>query len=821
MRVQFEINYRADEWQYLAIAGDIELPMHSDDGVMWYAETDIQSEIGYYYVVRCGDRLVRSEMEVAISPKLLHCVGAYDGCDMIVKRDSWIDTPISRPMSSKFFTQSVFKRHSPRAMQSGGRLILEVNYVEIDPRHTLAVVGGTAATGEWCVERAAVMADGGYPLWRVALPNEDLEYKFVILDSATHEIVAWEVGDHHWMPRGAEGVLTIDSPATPRFDIAAWRGRGVSIPVFSLRTERSMGVGDFADLRSMVDWAAERDMCVIQILPINDTTMSNSWEDSYPYNANSTVALHPQYIALREVGELHDQAKVAEYEALAKRLNALAKIDYSAVGELKNQYLHDLFEQDGASLRRKKTYREFMAANRDWLEPYALFSVLRDRYSTPDFATWGDDAIYSEALLKRHLRVSETKHEMEYYYFVQYHLDRQLRETSDYAHERGVALKGDIPIGISRTSVDAWVSPELFKMEMQAGAPPDAFARLGQNWGFPTYDWERMAHDGYSWWRGRMEKMAAYFDAYRIDHILGFFRIWEIPMTAVHGVLGHFSPALPLSAEQIEQWGFRFDERYVTPPLDDPRLAGYASQREVFEAVEDEPLRDELMLLFDEVLFVEDGAERGAYHPRIAAYETAVYGSLSESDRAAFDALYNDFYYHRHNNFWRESALRKLPTLMCATDMLVCGEDLGMIPDCVADVMSQEQILSLEIERMPKAVNCEFGDPLHYPYLSVCTTSTHDMSTIRGWWREDREQTQRYYNSMLHLDGAAPADCSGVIAAHIIDRHLQSPSMLTILPWQDWLALDEELRSPDIDGERINVPAISRHYWRYRMHLTL
>jgi 4-alpha-glucanotransferase len=304
-----------------------------------------------------------------------------------------------------------------------------------------------------------------------------------------------------------------------------------------------------------------------------------------------------------------------------------------------------------------------------------------------------------------------------------------------------------------------------------------------------------MAEDDFAWWKSRLAKMSEYFDAFRIDHILGFFRIWEIPCTTKSGLLGHFNPAMPLTTEEIAHWGITFHhERHATPytPGDDT-----------------------------DVLFVEDPYQPGTYHPRINGFDTESFKALPENERKAFYALHDHFFYHRHNDFWYREAMKKLPALIDATDMLVCGEDLGMIPACVPTVMNELRILSLEIQRMPKAFGCTFDNPAHYPYYSVCTTSTHDMSGIRGWWEEDPTLTQRYWSEMLHQRGKAPQECEAWICEAIVRQHLDSPAMLTILPLQDWMAMDEHLRYPDPTFERINVPANSNHYWRYRMHLTL
>lgn len=565
------------------------------------------------------------------------------------------------------------------------------------------------------------------------------------------------------------------------------RFAGTAIPVFSLRSNDSFGTGEFRDLKKMIDWAAATGQSVIQLLPINDTTMTGTWEDSYPYNANSTFALHPQFIHLPAAGVKKDR----EYKALQKELNGLAQIDYGKVNNEKTRLLRKAFAETWAKVSAGKAYLRFFEANREWLVPYAAFCALRDKFGTPEFGKWKGYAVYDAAKVERFCKKNSA--EIDFHCFVQYHLHVQLLDVRKYARAHGVILKGDLPIGISRTSVDAWLYPDLFRLDSQAGAPPDAFSADGQNWGFPTYDWEKMEEDGYAWWKSRLRKMSEYFDAFRIDHILGFFRIWEIPVTYKSGLMGHFSPALPYSSGELAPMGFDVSEgKYVTP------AAGET-----------------------DVLFVEDPRRKGYWHPRIGAQTTAVYASLEDWRKEAYNRMYDDFFYRRHNAFWKESALRKLPDLLASTGMIACGEDLGMIPDCVPETMSDLQILSLEIQRMPKSVHETFADPSKYPYCSVCTTSTHDMNPLRAWWEEDYGLSSRFWHEMLGFGGEAPRSCGPDVCRKIVQQHLDSPAMFTVLPLQDWLAMDAGLRAEDPSSERINIPANPRHYWRYRMHLAL
>ena len=603
--------------------------------------------------------------------------------------------------------------------------------------------------------------------WSVELPAEEFfdgeaerEYFYeVVCDglSTRHE---WRL---HSLKAAEKREEILDSWS----DSPGWKGAGTAIPVFALRSEDDFGVGEFLDLKKMVDWAVLTGQTFLQLLPVNDTTMFGTIDDSYPYNANSTFALHPQFINLPAAGVPVDK----EYLKLQKQLNSFVKdgrpeTDYVSVNREKRRLLRKAFDANWKSLSRTKAYRNFLAANREWLIPYSRFCALRDEFGTPDFSQWGEFAVYDEARLERWNK--NHRSETDFNCFLQFHLDAQFRQVRDYAHSKGVVLKGDLPIGISRTSADAWQFPKLFNMDSQAGAPPDAFSADGQNWGFPTYNWEEMAKDGYAWWKARLRKMSEYFDAFRIDHILGFFRIWQIPVPEKSGLAGYFSPALPYSADELRSWGY-----------------GNRMDR-----------------------FIEDPHRPGWYHPRIDAKDLG--------------DLYIDFFYRRHNEFWKHNAMGKLSALLGSTSMLACGEDLGMIPACVPEVMQRLNILSLEIQRMPKDPAQTFADPARYPYGCVCTTSTHDMSPIRAWWEEDRSLSQRFYNEALGCGGAAPYFCEPWVCRRVVEQHLWSPAMLVILPLQDWLSISPELRyKGNPADERINVPAIPRYHWDYRMHLSL
>ena len=682
-------------------------------------------------------------------------------------------------------------------------------------------------------------------------------YKYGVYNTKENSFVTYEKGDNRLVHDDAEkNKVTILHDGFIHLANDTWKGAGVAIPVFSLRSKNSFGVGEFSDLKLLVDWARETNLKLIQILPINDTIATRSWLDSYPYAAISAFALHPLYINLAKVAGKHAE-KVKALKKKQKLLNDLPAIDYETVMKFKEAMLKELYEEKGDDDLASDDYKEFFAGNKHWLQPYAAFCFFRDKYGTPRFEDWKSNGLYSRADVDR-LFSSKSQKDVNFYCFVQFHLHLQLKEATDYAHKKGVVLKGDIAIGIHRDSCDAWVEPALYNMDTQAGAPPDDFTAIGQNWSFPTYNWKQMQQDGFAWWKQRFEQMSNYFDAFRIDHILGFFRIWTIPSHAVQGIMGKFVPCLPVHFVEFGENGIWFDDqRFCKPFITDTvigeifgsefadtvrstfltpnKAAGYdllpefSTQRKVEKYFCELPasgcnekFKLGLYELISNVIFFEQEGSRGQeFHFRISMEKTTSFKYLIPHVQNKLRDLYVNYFFRRQDDFWKKEAMQKLPHLKNATNMLICGEDLGMVPHCVPDVMKQLGILSLEIQRMPKDIRKEFFHPNDAPYMSVITPSTHDMSTIRGWWEENRERTQRFYNQVLGQWGDAPYFCESWINRAIVLQHLYSPAMWTILMIQDILGMSETLRRENPQEERINNPAVDKHYWQYRMHLTL
>ena len=831
------------------------------DGYWWsgdYALPASAVTIDYQYYIENGDEVVRREWNM-----LPRTFALPQGRHRIVVADHWRDRPTEQYLFTSAFTEA-FLHHTlqPWPVCNAEKILtLRVFAPDVPQGHTLALLGSQPLLGNWQQGSEVHLVPIGPNEWAISLDltkvEGTLEYKYLTIDNKTGQRT-WELHDNRLLdkPNIEKGMSIVIEDSPVRLPLAPWRGAGCVIPVFSLRSEHSFGVGDFGDLLRMVDWVSITGQHALQILPINDTTLTGRWTDSYPYNAISIYALHPIYANLDALPPLKDAELRMEYQAQQKKLNALVHLDYEHVMEAKRSYLRHLFQQEWKNVQNTKDYKTFFARNEEWLIPYAAYCYLRDHYGTPNFHQWGKMSTYKAAEVKKLTKKgTESADEIDLNCYIQYILHEQLCEVQRHAREKSVMLKGDIPIGISATSVEAWTEPHYFNLDGQAGAPPDYFSQNGQNWGFPTYNWQAMLADGCKWWRRRFEKMAEYFDAYRIDHVLGFFRIWEIPKDSVHGLLGHFSPALPMSIEEIESFGLPWREDTYTRPYITDRILNrifgddtsdvrrlyldscgngrysmkreFDTQRKVEAALNgkvdthSEKIRDGLYRLISNVLFLRDKQMPDHFHPRIVAMHDFLFEDLGDWEKDAFNRIHEHYFHHRHNQFWYEESMKKLPTLVGATRMLVCAEDLGMIPQCVPWVMDELGILTLEIQTMPKKGWVQFANLWENPYRSVATISTHDMPTLRGWWDEQRETAQQYYNQMLYHDGQAQHPMSGAIAEEIVSRHLECPSMLCLLSLQDWLAIDESVRNPRAEDERINVPANPRHYWRWRMHLTL
>ena len=825
----------------------------------WQGRLEVSSDysnINYGYELLSGSNVIANEWSGTPHTLRFNCINSN-----YIVHDMWLDSPVgyyNQTNLFRFFDKNTLVLDEPSINWYNRSVTFSLYVTGLRSGERLYLAGEADVLGNWNPEKALPMQQRQPNRWSVTfdvanLWSGALRYKFIAVDGEGN--VRWEEGEnrHILLPDFEAATNYFYQLDELKFPCENLRISGTVIPLFSLRSAHGWGIGDFGDIKLMADWLAHTGQNILQLLPVNDTTVCGGNEDSYPYNCVSVYALNPIYADMSQLPALGSDKRNAYYQKESKALNALAAVNYAKVYMLKLGYLRELFDEIGADLLASDSCKAFVTEQESWLKPYTLFRFLAARLRS-NISEWGEYSHYDKTTWDKVVaEYPDAVRETRFYTFVQYILYTQLSEAHQYANSCGVALKGDIPIGVAPNGVDVWCDSEQFNLSVSAGAPPDMFSADGQNWGFPTYNWQVMANDGYAWWLRRLQYMSHFFDAYRIDHILGFFRIWEIQRTAQSGLLGSFSPNVPYSKEELTELGFPFDELLHTVPYIDEALLKQLFPRRVKHVVEafldvqpngtyrfkpelensnllayyiyertpklPQAMKDALLRLYGSVLFLHDIHQAGKYVPRILGNETVAYTQLTQEARIAYDRLYEDYYYNRHTTFWYHEGMRKLAPLLESTTMTACGEDLGMIPACVPWVMKNLQVLSLEIQRMPKLFGETFANPGCYPYLSVATPSTHDMSTLRGWWHEDKALSQQFYNNVLGFDGAAPADMDGRIAHAIIMQHLCSPSAFALFAWQDWMAMDERLRLDDPDAERINVPSNRNHVWNYRMHI--
>ncbi len=727
----------------------------------------------------------------------------------------------------------------------------------------ICLSGTFKAANNWDADSVLCMgkeAESPYYELQLNLSKEQfpIAYKYGVYNTKTKKLVQFESGDNRILQASSDSKqLNIVQDGFAFLPNTTWKGAGVSIPVFSIRTAESFGVGEFSDLKKMIDWANMVGLKMIQLLPINDTTATYTNKDSYPYAAISAFALHPLYLNLKAIAGKKFAPALKKLEAQRLQLNQLPTVAYEEVLNLKIDFAKKVYTAVGEELLIAEDFKIFFEENKDWLIPYAVFCYLRDKHGSVDFATWPSHAQYDEKKIAKLVQEgSKSYKDIAFHYFLQYQLHLQLKEATAYAHKKGIIIKGDIAIGVYRYGADTWQHPHLFHMDFQAGAPPDDFAVKGQNWGFPTYNWQSMQDSGFAWWKQRFAQMGRYFDAFRIDHILGFFRIWSIPMDSVEGIMGHFVPAIPLTLTSFAEKGIWFDyDRYTKPYITDAVLwevFGYDNElvkslfltdgkngqyqlREAFDTqrkieahfvslendTHHQKIKQGLYSLVSNIILFDANGDGQQFHFRFGIENTPSFKALEFGTQQQLKELYVQYFYKQQDDFWKKEAYQKLPSLKRVTNMLICGEDLGMVPACVPEVMQQLGLLSLEIQRMPKNPQRAFFHPNDAPYLSVVTPSTHDMSTIRGWWEEDRSIIQQFYNQELGQWGDAPAYCEAWINKAVVLQHLFSPAMWSVFQLQDLMGMHETIRRENPLDEQINVPANPNHFWCYRMHLTV
>jgi 4-alpha-glucanotransferase len=729
MKVTLRINYHTNWGESISVVGSTEalgnwettnaFPLYYNGKGDWEAVINFNEKINfeYKYIVKQANHRPIWEG----GPNRVFNCSKFKQIDI---RDYWRpQVDIETPLFSKVFSDVLMQHQPSNDIKINASKVIQFNLraPRVPKGKSIAIIGNNESLGNW--KNPIKSNSSNFPIWSCTIKLSPIKfplyYKYVIIDNKTGNIDFWENGDERtifYVNSASENICHLPNDN--------WKGAGVAIPIFSLRSEDSFGVGEFNDLKKLVDWSVKTGLKIIQLLPINETVATHSWLDSYPYKAISVFALHPIYLNLDAMGTLEDEKLQDEFAIAKDLLNSKPYVNYVEVSQTKSRFYKYIFDQNWKNVKRTKAFKSFFEENKEWLEPYAAFCFLRDRYQTSDFKEWGAWAKFDLDKIKK--------------------LVDQKSKNPDEILENGIYFDRD------------------------------RFTR--------PYIRSHFLHEFFGEYTEEVKKLYLTEPDQNVFHL-------KPQYNTQRDIFNHFTP--------LEDSTQNLSEKNVI-------------------------IRDGLISLLDEVLFIKDpNVAYEAYHPRISMHNSYTYRELDYETKFNLDKLYIDFFYKRHQQFWKNEAMKKLPSLIEASNMLICGEDLGMVPDNVPEVMQELNILSLEIQRMPKNPEIEFGHPNDAPYLSVCTTSTHDMTTLRGWWEENKDKTQRFYHNMMGHNNKAPFYAEPWICREIINQHLYSPSMWTIFPIQDLIAMDGELRWDETDKERINVPSDEKNKWRYRMILSL
>lgn len=673
----------------------------------------------------------------------------------------------------------------------GPNFIISLQLPAINPDHIPCITGSSKKMGKWTGKPILFHLKNN--VWKVKLKTDmekaPAEFKIAIYDLNKKEIIAWEKGNNRLTPSLDLQEELYVLHAVPDLPLTLWKAAGINVPLSALKTENTWGCGDFTALKMLGDWCSQVNFKMIQLLPLYDTTATHTASDSYPYAPISAFALHPVLMDVQQLIRRYNIDLSDEMELRIRELNNNQKFHIEEVLTFKIHILRLIYDEVNAAFKDDFAWFTFFDLNRDWLQPYAAFCYLRDVHQTPNTKKWKSLKVYNESQVEEMVSRENLAYEdICFHYFIQYHLHLQLGDAKEHLSKKGIILKGDLPIGVGRNSVDTWMYPHLFHLDKNAGAPPDAFTQLGQNWGFPTYNWDAMKADNYTWFRKRLEHLETYFDAIRIDHIIGLFRMWSIDVKEKDGRLGIFEPAMGFTEKEIQQQISVSIERLIQPFTENDT---------------------------DVILF-----QRGDFfHFRINMQQTDSFKNLPYQEQQLLDQLYHFYFNEKQYDLWKNKGQETLDALQQLSKMLWCAEDLGMVPSMVETALQTSNILCLRVERMP-VNNDEFFPPFKAPYLSVVTPSTHDMSPLRQWWQEPEAPIQYYFNFLLQQEGLSPDELDTFTAKLILQHHLQSPAMFAVFLMQDLFSVNEKFKHKNGENERINDPAKADFEWNYRMNVS-
>lgn len=625
---------------------------------------------------------------------------------------------------------------------------------------------------------------------------------------------------------------------------------GILVSLSSLRTSKSTGCGEFSDLVPLAEWCRDTGQQIIQLLPVQDTGTQSS-----PYSALSAFALHPIYIRVSETEEYRNApAEISRridsrLKEIKERYDGAVRFDYNGLLKEKMSLLRELYGVTDAASVRSKDLTAFVRSHR-WVRSYAVYRVLKERSDGAPWMNWSEHRDVDSDRIEALYKSRSLSNDIDFYVWLQMTAEEQFSTAGAAVSKLGIALKGDIPILMNEDSVDVWAERDIFTTASRAGAPPDMFSDLGQNWDFPVYNWEALERRDYDWWKLRLKEASRFYHAYRIDHVLGFFRIWTIPERNFSGIPGYFWPQAGFTRDELHALGF--DDGRIKwlrePHVQGSWLRGLLGERwhetagNLFSRIGDE----DLYLFSDAVMGETDitGSNlpdvaigtvlqwyrdrallelpNGMFTQSWTFRECSRYQALYDHERNVFEALVHRAG-EKSEELWEKHGTKLLTFMKESTDMLTCAEDLGVIPPSVPRTLADMGILGLRIPRWAREWGAP-GEPLisleDYPEMTVTAPSVHDTSTLREWWT--REKGKELLWELLYPGEVCPESYDAHTAERVVSGFSRTQSMILVFQIQDLLALSNAYRLPNEEDERINIPGTYNDFnWTYRIPIPL
>lgn len=556
--------------------------------------------------------------------------------------------------------------------------------------------------------------------------------------------------------------------------IVSQKRAGVSIPLSSIVTQHSLDCGDIYSLQVLSKWTRSCGLSIIQILPLNDSGFGKS-----PYSSISAYAMDPLYISLY----------LLDLDKESKKIERGLKFDLNSTRQKKLAILKKHFLSIFNS-HLTNQIKEF-TKQYPFFRTYSCFKILYEKNYGKLWTEWQFGSVHSIQIEDQ----IETENQTEYFFqaWIQMILCKQLRETKSVLEQDGIFLMGDMPILTSINSADVWSKRHLFNRNLSAGAPPDQFSYDGQNWGFPVIEWTMMKKENYSWWRERVQYLEKFFDLYRIDHVLGMYRIWSVPLNAKSARYGYFYPQKGLSKEDFLSVKLEPDE--------------FVQKEILYE------------FAFNQYVFCWDFASL----PNFMSLDEDIKNQLItlSAKNSSFD-----------ESIWKENGETILNFLSKESKMLACAEDLGAVPDFIKDSIKQNEIIGLDIIRWTRNYHSEKANFIlaeDYRRLSVASLSVHDTSVALAWWNEIDSNTKEQFLELIGLKEEESKDKVKLLEK-MMEFALSVNSIFSIHLLHDYLFdpqynqyKDRKLCILDNPEEhRINTPGTQEEFnWDYRFPFVL